>query len=125
MTTAERRKAPERRKAARGGRRPSDPDGYAPLVLVVGSGHGTARDAGVILGLLRFAVAPAATIEEATRVLETMHPDLVVASQDDARRLRAAATVSVPVVDSGSENPEALIGRIREALARIPNRPES
>ena len=51
-STTERRQGSDRRKAPRGGRRPEDKPGFAPLVLVVGDGRQPEREAEAILALL-------------------------------------------------------------------------
>ena len=94
---SERRKQPDRRRAARGGRRPDDPHGFTPLVLVVGDGAVPQRESETILRELKFAVAPAADLQEALKVVEGLHPDLIVARAEDAPRLRGAA--SVPIIE--------------------------
>ena len=120
-STSERRQGPDRRKAPRGGRRPEDKSGFAPLVLVVGDGRHPEREAEAILARLNFAVAPAADLAEAKRVIESLKPDLIVARAEDAERLRADKSIRVPIVESGDERreAEALVQRIRFALRQL------
>lgn len=117
-STTERRQGSDRRKAPRGGRRPEDKAGFAPLVLVVGDGRQPEREAEAILAKLNFAVAPAADLAEARRVIDSLNPDLIVARAEDAERLRGEGTVQVPIVESGDQRreAEALVQRIRFAL---------
>src|SRR3979411_1533842 len=56
---ADRRDLPDRRRTPRGGRRPSDPMGYSPLVLVADDDADSGARCVAILARLRFAVAPA------------------------------------------------------------------
>ena len=121
-STTERRQGPDRRKAPRGGRRPEDQQGFAPLVLVVGDGRQPEREAEAILARLNFAVAPAVDLAEARRVIESLKPDIIVARAEDAERLRGDKNVTVPIVESGDERREAdaLVQRIRFAIRQRP-----
>ena len=60
---SDRRFGPDRRKLPRGGRRPGDADGFAPLVLVADEDVESSGRCEAILAGLRFAVAPARTAE--------------------------------------------------------------
>jgi hypothetical protein len=118
-THTERRHGSDRRKAPRGGRRPYDKQGFAPLVLVVGDGHQPEKESETILARLNFAVAPAASVSEAKRVIESLHPDLIVARADVAAKLRGNGdALTVPIVESGDDrrDADALVQRIRFAL---------
>ncbi|HJR60882.1 MAG TPA: response regulator [Vicinamibacterales bacterium] len=117
---SERRTNPDRRKAVRGGRRPQDRPGSTPLVLVVGAGGNPRRESETILRELKFAVAPAANLSEALRVVEGLHPDLIVAQPEEASRLRATGSVTVPIVEYDSQDPSEgrLVERLREALRK-------
>jgi hypothetical protein len=119
-STSERRTQSTRRQAVRGGRRPYDQSGSAPLVLVVGDGRNPRHESETILGQLRFAVAPAADVSEALRIVESLHPDLIVARPEDALRLRAEGSVSVPIVeyDGGRAADGELVERLREAIRK-------
>ena len=114
----ERRSTNDRRGKPRGGRRPYDVDGLAPLVLVVGDA--AARDAGcgAILSRLHFAVAPATDAADALRVIAAVRPDLIVAVPAAADRLHRDSAISIPVVrfDAAREDGEALVQRIRRAI---------
>jgi len=111
----ERRTQPDRRKAPRGGRRAYDQEGFAPLVLVVGDGRNPQHESERILRECRFAVAPAANVPEALRVVDAVHPDLIVAQPEDAPRLKGSG---VPVVEYTPGDPSRadLIDRLRQAI---------
>jgi hypothetical protein len=112
---SERRTQPDRRKAPRGGRRPDDRDGFTPLVLVVGDGREPQHESETILRECRFAVAPAVDVPEALRVVDAVHPDLIVAPAGDAPRLKGTG---VPVVEYSPDDPSGtqLVARLREAI---------
>jgi hypothetical protein len=112
---SERRRQPDRRTAARGGRRPHDPQGSAPLVLVVGDGGTPQHESETILRELKFAVAPAADVSEALRVVEGLHPDLIVARPKEASLLRETG---LPIVEYSSQDTAdgKLVERLREAI---------
>ncbi|HEY0876109.1 MAG TPA: hypothetical protein VGD94_21715 [Vicinamibacterales bacterium] len=114
-STSERRIGPDRRKAPRGGRRPGDREGFTPLVLVVGDGRDPQRESEAILRECRFAVAPAVDVPEALRVVDAVHPDLIVAQAQDAPRLRQSG---LPVVEYTGDDPSDgdLIERLRRAI---------
>ncbi len=71
-----------------------------------------------ILSKLRFAVAPARGVDEALRIIATIHPDLIVAREGDAPQLRMAVPQHVPVVVTLDRHvaPETLVEEIRKAL---------
>lgn len=119
----ERRAGFDRRKLARGGRRPGDVDGFAPLVLVADDDVDNSGRCEAILAGLRFAVAPAHSAEEALRVMQALRPNLVVAHLKDESRLRAGmaaeegiADVPVLSVTPDISQPEILIEAIRRLL---------
>src|SRR3954468_18238372 len=85
----ERRGGPDRRHSPRGGRRPEDPQGYSPLVLVADDDANNGARCVAILSRLRFAVAPAHSVEEAIRVMQALRPNLIVARLADEPALRA------------------------------------
>ena len=90
----------------------------APLVLVVGDPQEREPQCEAILTQLRFAVAPAADVTDALRVIEAVHPDLIVAGPDAAERLRGESSISIPVIEFSAESaePDALLDRIRAAI---------
>ncbi len=116
--TPEQRRGPDRRRLPRGGRRATDRPGYAPLVLVVDEDADSGSRCEAILSKLRFAVAPARSVDEALRIMAAIHPDLVVTRESDAERLRTQAPkqVAVVVTPDGDVTAETLVEDIRKAL---------
>ena len=84
----ERRHASDRRRFARGGRRPSDRAGSTPLVLVVDDDDGSCAHCESILAALHFAVTPAHSVEETMRIVRVLRPNLVVSHLKENGRLR-------------------------------------
>ena len=122
---SERRGVPERRRTPRGGRRPGDPMGYSPLVMVADDDASNGARCVAILAKLRFAVAPAHSVEEAVKVMQALRPDLIVARLADEPQLRAHMDADpslgdIPFITMTAENddPEVLIEEIRRALRR-------
>ena len=114
---------PDRRRLPRGGRRAGDREGYAPLVLLVGSDADVVGQSEAVLAKLRYAVAKSGTVEAALRVMSGLRPDIVVAGADDAARIRLEAPEHVPVVvldDDMRANREALVEGIRETIRANP-----
>ena len=125
--TSEQRLGPDRRKLARGGRRPTDKTGFAPLVLVADEDDETGHMCEVILAKLRFAVARVDSVDKAITVLGTLRPDVIVARARDVSPLQRAAWPSgVPFVSVTDDirEPDALIHAIRRAI-RAGNRKEA
>jgi hypothetical protein len=120
MSNPERRAPSDRRTAVRGGRRPDDQVGSAPLILVVGNGRDPQYESEAILAALRFAVAPAVNVDEALRVLDTLQPDLIVARPEEASRLRAESSLKIPIVEyNGPEASDgSLVERVRQAIRK-------
>lgn len=123
LSDDERRHPSDRRRFARGGRRPTDKDGYSPLVLVAADDAENAARCDAILAKLRFAVAPAHSVDEAVRVMSGLRPNIVVAHLRDNDRLRAQMqedprTADVPIiaVDDTTRDPSALVEEIRRVL---------
>ncbi len=124
--TPEPRQRPDRRRQSRGGRRPSDTDGFAPLVLVADEDAANRDLCEAILARLRFAVAPVDSVEQAVKVIATLLPDVIVAHARDVSPLQRAAWPSgVPFVTVTDEmrEPDRLVSAIRNALrtARTPD----
>src|SRR6478672_1953927 len=84
----DRRALRDRRATPRGGRRPEDPRGYSPLILVADEDASNGARCVAILSKLRFAVAPAYSVEEAMKVMTALHPTLIVARLSDEPELR-------------------------------------
>lgn len=84
-------------------------------MLVVGDGRAPQRESETILRECRFAVAPAVDVPEALRVVDAVHPDLIVAPAEDAPRLKGSG---VPVVEYTIDDPSGadLVARLREAI---------
>ena len=121
----ERRRGPDRRSTPRGGRRPEDIQGYSPLILVADDNANSGAHCVAILARLRFAVAPAHSVEEAIKVMTSLHPSLIVSRLKDATALRAQMASNpdlgnIPVVTLTPDNdaPQVMIEEIRRALRR-------
>lgn len=72
-----------------------------------------------ILAKLRFAVTTSTSVDHAIRLLPELKPDLVVAGEMDAARIRrnAPSRVTIVVMDRGMQNdPDALIQEILRTL---------
>ena len=111
------RRSPDRRAFARGGRRATDKAGDAPLVLLVDHDAHTNARCEAILAKLHFAVAPTRTIEEARRVMDSLHPNIIVASVSEAATLRQTNAADLPVVILNDiMDPETLVDEIRREL---------
>ena len=117
--TAELRQRPDRRREPRGGRRPDDRPGFAPLVLVADEDAASGDMCETLLGTLRFAVARVDSVDKAVAVISTLLPDVIVARGHDVSPLQRAAWPSgvpfVNVTDALAE-PAALIEAIRQAI---------
>src|SRR5262245_1124060 len=96
---SEQRQGTDRRRQPRGGRRPTDMDGFAPLVMVVGQDAVAVNLAEAVLAKRRFAVTTSRTVEDASRVLPGLKPDIVVAGAADAGRIRMEAPEHLSVVE--------------------------
>ena len=116
----DKRQGTERRSRARGGRRAGDQPGFAPLVLLVDEDADSGARCEAILLKLRFAVAPAHTLAEATRVMDALKPNLIVGHVTDPEALRRAAPADIPVVvlDDALSAPDSMIAEIRRALRK-------
>jgi hypothetical protein len=109
----------DRRRQPRGGRRGADVEGLAPLVMVVGNHAAVGDAAGAVLAKLKFAVVPAASVEEALRIMQTMRPDLIAANAEDAARICRECPEHDTVVvvgDAMRDNAQLLVDQIRSTL---------
>jgi len=113
----------DRRASTRGGRRPADIQGYAPLILVADDDANSGARCVAILARLRFAVAPAHSVDEAVKIMTSLHPTLIVTRLKNEAALLAhmAADPSlgdIPIVTLTEENdaPQLMIEEIRRAL---------
>jgi hypothetical protein len=119
------RHGPDRRRQERGGRRPGDHPGFAPLVLIADEDAESGDMCEALLATLRFAVARVDSVDKAVAIISTLVPDVIVARGRDVSPLQRAAWPSgVPfvTVTDGMRDPDALVDAIRRAirLARTP-----
>ena len=117
--TPELRQRPDRRKEPRGGRRPTDKTGFAPLILVADEDAASGDMCEALLATLRFAVARVDSVDKAVQVISTLLSDVIVARGRDVSPLQRAAWPSgVPfvTVTEGLGDPEALLDAIRQAI---------
>lgn len=99
--------------------------GYSPLVMVADDDASNGARCVAILAKLRFAVAPAHSLDEAVKVMQALRPNLIVARLADEPQLRAqmAADPSlgeIPIVTmtAANDDPDVLVEEIRRALRR-------
>jgi CheY-like chemotaxis protein len=116
----DKRQGDDRRSRPRGGRRTGDKAGFAPLVLLVEENSENGARCEAILAKLRFAVAPARTVDEALRVMEALRPNLVVARVSDPKSLQQATPVGIPFLALTEQHNdlEEMVEEIRRALRR-------
>jgi hypothetical protein len=104
MGNQERRRGPDRRAHARGGRRPEDQPGYGPLVFLVTRDPEHLLFWEAFLLERKFAVVPCAGAGPAIELFPALRPDLIVASARDIAMLRnrlpgGRRGVPVPLVE--------------------------
>ncbi len=124
--TPELRQGPDRRREPRGGRRPADRAGFAPLVLVADEDEASGNMCETLLGTLRFAVARVDSVDKAISVIATLLPDIIVARGNDVSPLQRAAWPSgVPfvTVTDHLNDPDALMNAIRQAIRTARTQP--
>src|SRR5258708_39026496 len=124
--TPELRQGSDRRREPRGGRRPGDASGFAPLVLIADEDTNGGDMCEALLATRRFAVARVDSLAKAVSVISTLLPDVIVARGRDVSPLQRAAWPSgVPfvTVTEGLGDPDALLDAIRQAIraARVPS----
>ena len=93
------------------------------MILVADDDANSGARCVAILARLRFAVAPAHSVEEAVKVMEALRPNLIVARLKDEPALRAQMSANpaigdIPLLTLTEENdaPQLLIEAIRKAL---------
>jgi hypothetical protein len=123
METSERRQYGDRRRHARGGRRPGDRAGHAPLVFVVTSDANHLSYWEARLLDRQFAVIACNGPGPARDAFRALRPDVIVATSSDCAALREQLPFgrlggAVPLVElSDTPEPfEPVLGRIRQAL---------
>jgi len=115
----ERRLGPDRRRYARGGRRPTDRAGFSPLVMVIESESARRDITEAILAKLHFAVVPVDSVDRAISITRALRPSVIVCSEGDAARVQEELPPEIAVVTI-TEDSEALLQSIRVALrARV------
>jgi hypothetical protein len=114
---------PDRRQFARGGRRATDPAGYAPMVVIIDNDATRLDLSEAILAKLRFAVAPFATVEKALMAMHALRPEIVVARTDAVHALRDHLPVdrdgrAIPLLPLTAElaEPYALVEALRQVI---------
>jgi hypothetical protein len=119
VTVVERRFGADRRKHARGGRRPGDREGFCPLVMVVEPSSERRQVTDMILSKLRFAVVPVESVDKALAIMRAVRPNVIVCPEPDAERLRDGLVGDIPVV-AVTDDSDELVEGIRFALrARV------
>ena len=119
----QRRSGVDRRSTPRGGRRPGDVQGYSPLILVADDDANSGAHCVAILARLRFAVAPAHSVDEAIKVMNSLHPTLIVTRLKNEAALREQMAANpnigdIPIVALTPENdaPQVMLDEIRRVL---------
>jgi hypothetical protein len=114
---------PDRRQFARGGRRATDPAGYAPMVVVIDNDATRLDLSEAILAKLRFAVAPFASVEKAIMAMHALRPEIVVARTDAVSELREHLPVdrdgrAIPLLPLTADltEPTALVEALRQVI---------
>jgi hypothetical protein len=122
-TEHERRRGADRRVHFRGGRRPEDRDGYAPLVFVVTREPSHLLFWEALLLNLKFAVVPCDGPGPALEAFRALRPDVILVSARDKAMLRdrlpsGRRGTPVPLVElvSTPDLIEPVVQAIRRAL---------
>jgi hypothetical protein len=123
QTEHERRRGADRRVHFRGGRRPEDRDGYAPLVFVVTREPSHLLFWEALLLKLKFAVVPCDGAGPALEAFRALRPDVILVSARDKAMLRdrlpsGRQGTPVPLVElvSTPDLIEPVVQAIRRAL---------
>jgi hypothetical protein len=123
QTEQERRRGADRRLHVRGGRRPEDRDGHAPLVFVVTREPSHLLFWEALLLNLKFAVVPCDGPGPALEAFRALRPDVILVSARDKAMLRdrlpsGRQGTPVPLVElvSTPDLIEPVIQAIRRAL---------
>lgn len=97
--------------------------GYSPLIMVADDDANNGARCVAILAKLRFAVAPAHSVEEAVKVMQALRPNLIVARLNAEPELRAQMAAdpslgNIPLITMTADNddPAILVEEIRRAL---------
>jgi DNA-binding NtrC family response regulator len=116
----DKRQGGDRRRLPRGGRRPEDVRGFTPLVMVVDSEARRRDISEAILAKLMFAVAPVESAEKAVAILRALNPEVIVAGEEDAKKIRELAPldngIAIISVAEDTRVSEALIDAVRQSL---------
>ena len=92
--------------------------------MVVGDRAAVGDATEAVLAKLKFAVAPSPTVDDALRILPSLRPDLIVARETDAARIRLESPENRPVVSMSEamrDDPQLLVDEIRAALRAMAN----
>ena len=121
---SDKRTGGDRRRQSRGGRRPGDALGYTPLVMVVDSEARRRDISEAILAKLMFAVAPVESAEKAISIMRALQPELIVAGDSEAKKLREQLEpdvgVRIVVVGEEARLTDALVDEVRRSLQTRP-----
>jgi hypothetical protein len=98
--------------------------GYTPLVMVVDAEARRRDIAEAILAKLMFAVAPVESTEKAISIIRALHPEVIIAGDEDAKKLRelVPADAGIQILALGDETrlTDELIEEVRRALRQRP-----
>ena len=113
-----RTRGPDRRRHPRGGRRPEDKAGFAPLIMVLDADHQRRDLTEAILAKLQFAVAPVDSVQKAVSIAHALRPSVIVCGPADERQMRAGLRIDIPVVPVAAEVAvtDALVEIVRAAI---------
>ena len=92
--------------------------------MVVGDRADVGDATETVLAKLKFAVAPSPSVDDALRILTSLRPDLIVAREEDAARLRLECPehrAVVAVTETMRDDPQLLVEEIRSVLRAMSN----